>query len=304
MATPKIFLPLAAVRSVAAGLALLVGGAGCSSGGDGAPLALSPGSTSPEAGTDAGSDASSLTEEQLDACYQLDSQVSYRIESATGANEYPNTIATCTTDDDCVVVDDSTRCGKSCGVVIAKSHAASYARAVASADAALCGDVSDCPGATGACSAIGAAACYGGTCTFGLPAAWQSFVLETDTGGSGAALPAACSGTSCTLWTVTPDAKVSVTDGASTLRSATLSSADFATLDGVLRSAELRQQATSGTTCPRYEGTEHASESVVRSGIAVGGDVSSCVAGMFVGDAAAAYATNDYLQLYNVLKGY
>jgi hypothetical protein len=309
MVTSKSSLYIAAALPI---LALL--GAACSSSNDGSDGDVSApanggttGSTSSprDGGQDGGNyvDASSLDEEQLQACEQASEQVDEQIAQQTGAYQYGSALYDCTTDDDCVFVDDSTRCAQECGVIVSTSQAAAYARAVAAADSEFCGNVGPCPGA-GTCNQIRSAACYDNSCTFGFPAAWQSFVLEADTGGTGSTLPASCSGTSCTLWTVTPDAKVTVSNGSAILRTTALSSADFATLDGILRSSQFREEATSGVSCVEYTGPEHVSESVERGTVAIGGDVSSCVAGMFTGDSGVATPGNDYLDLYNVLKGY
>ncbi len=298
-----------ACLAVVVNVALSLLGAACSGNDDG---------SSPDGGTandvsgsvsegngDAGDagDASSLTDQQISACSNLAYQADYQIEQATGANTYPNDLYTCVTDDDCVLFDNSTKCARECGVVIATTHVAAYTAAIATANSGICANATGCPDVYTTCGANGVAACYSGSCTYGLPAAWQSFSVEADVGGSGSTLPATCSGTSCTLWTVTPDAKVSVSNGSATVRTATLSSADFATLDGILRSAQLRREETGGIGCVLYSGPTHASESIRRSDLQTGGDISSCIAGMLTPDAGPT-TTNDYLALYNVLKGY
>jgi hypothetical protein len=299
-----------ACLAVVVNVALSLLGAACSSNdegsspGGGAPNDAS-GSVSEGNGSDAGDagDASNLTQQQLDTCSSLAYQADYQIEQATGVYRYPNDLYTCVTDEDCVLFDNSTKCARECGVVIATTHVAAYAAAIATANGGICATASGCPGLYTSCGANGVAACYSGSCTYGLPAAWQSFSVEADVGGSGSTLPASCSGTSCTLWTVTPDAKVSVSNGSTTVRTATLSSADFATLDGILRSAQLRREETSGISCVLYSGATHVSESIRRSDLQTGADISSCVAGMLTADAGLT-PTNDYLGLYNVLQGY
>jgi hypothetical protein len=294
--------------TLAAGASLLLGvfAAACSSGTDSPAAADDPGgtgdtSTGGDAGTDGGD--SSLSQEQINACQQLQEQVTEQVEQATGEYQYPNTFDDCTTDDDCVVVSASTACGSACNQAIGKSHADAFNQAVAKANSQLCANVSGCPGET-YCSKLNTAACYSGSCTIGFPAAWESFALESDQGGSGSTLPVTCSGTGCTLWLLTPDAKVAVSNGGATVRTATLSSADFAVVDQILRSTEFRQSTYYGTSCVKYDGPQHVSEAVLRGDVLAGADVSSCVAGMIIGPDAAPTPTNDYLTLYNVLKGY
>jgi hypothetical protein len=296
--------------AVVVNVALSLLGAACSGSDDGSSPGGGtannvPGSGSEENRGDAGDagDAGGLTQQQRDSCSDVAEQADYQIEQATGTYVYPNDLYTCATDDDCVLFDNSTTCAKECGVVIAATHVAAYAAAIATVNSGICANATGCPVVYTNCGANGVAACYGGSCTYGLPAAWQSFSVEADVGGSGSTLPASCSGTSCTLWTVTPDAKVSVSNGSATVRTATLSSADFATLDGILRSAQLRREETGGISCVLYSGSTHVSESIRRSDLQTGADVSSCVAGMLTADGGAT-TTNDYLELYNVLKGY
>ncbi len=297
-----------ACLSVAAALTVAFAalGVACSSDDEGSARgagAASAPSASASNGDETDVDASSLTQQQLDTCSDLTNEAVQQIERATGAYSYPNYLYSCATDDDCVLFDPSTRCARECGVVIAKTHAADYAAAVATVNGGICATASGCPGVSGTCATNGAAACYSGACTYGLPAAWQSLAIETDTGGAGSTLPASCSGTSCTLWTVTPDAKVTVSDGSTTVRSATLSSADFATLDGILRSAQLRREQTGAINCILSSGPTHVSASIRRGDLLSGADVSSCVAGMLTDDAGPT-PSNDYRALYDVLKGY
>ena len=296
--------------TLAAGVSLFLGGAfvaACSSAGSDSPVDGNdpPGSGDTSITGDAGTNGgdSSLSQAQINACESLQSEVNQEVEQETGEYQYPDTIDDCTTDDDCVVVSASTACGTACDQAIGRSHAAAFEQAVARANSQFCANVNGCPG-DAYCSKINTAACYSGSCTIGFPAAWSSFALESDQGGSGSTLPVSCSGTGCTLWLLTPDAKVVVSSGGPTIRTATLSSTDFSVVDQILRSSEFRQAATDGTLCVKYDGPQHVSEAILRGDVLAGADVSSCVAGMIIGPDAAPTPTNDYLTLYNLLRKY
>jgi hypothetical protein len=298
---------MASIR-LAAGVSLLLGvlAAACSGGDDSTPVSDDPaGGGATVSGGDGGAGAgdSSLSQQQLNACSSLQDEVNQQVEQETGEDQYPNTLDDCTTDDDCVVVSASTACGIACDQAIGKTHAAAFNQAVAKANSQFCSNEVDCPGET-YCSKINTAACYSGTCAIGFTAAWSSFAIEADQGGSGSTLPVSCSGTDCTLWLLTPDAKVVVSNGSGTLRTVTVSSSDFSVIDQILRSTEFRQATVDGTLCVKYAGSQHASAAVLRGDVLAGADVSSCIAGMISGPDAAPTPSNDYLTLYDVLKKY
>jgi hypothetical protein len=140
-------------------------------------------------------------------------------------------------------------------------------------------------------------ACLNGTCADFLPAAWESFSLDQQPGASGFSTPPSCTaGTSCTLWTVTADARVAVTDAQGT-HAATLSASDFATVDGILRSVSFRQDLETGFNCDPSPGGQVISFDETRTGGGTEGtEVTGCV--------LTGPSGNGPQALYDVVKAY
>jgi hypothetical protein len=141
-------------------------------------------------------------------------------------------------------------------------------------------------------------ACVEGKCAEFPPAAWTSFAFDEQPATSGYSIPPMCAaGTTCSLWTVTPDAKVAVVDPQGT-HDATLSTADFATVDGILRSMAFRQNSNSnsGFMCGVHpSGTQGVAFDQSRGGRIQGVDVTGCV---------FATSGNDLQTLFDIVKTY
>jgi hypothetical protein len=229
-------------------------------------------------------------------CQTITDQAESQISQAYYASQPSNS---CSTDDDCVLFPNESDCTSSCGMVTNKAGAAAAQAAVDAANAGTCKTfVADgCVKEALPCASVGMAACLNNYCQSGFRAAWTSFSMESDTGGTGSSLPVACTGTSCTLWTVTPDGNIQTTTTTGT-KTARMASADFTAVDTLLKSSQFRQEVTSGVLCGTVTKgtTQHVSESVTRDTAEMGTDVTGCI--------TAGPAGNDYLALYNLVKGY
>jgi hypothetical protein len=207
----------------------------------------------------------------------------------------------CESDSDCTVGPASSDCTFGCsGPVTTATGASAIQAAIDHANSTACSDFKrdGCPPPLPPPCPSGpmGAACLNGTCADFPPAAWESFSLDQQPGASGFTTPPSCTAkTSCTLWTVTADARVAVTDAQGT-HQATLSASDFATVDGILRSVSFRQDLESGFSCDPSPGGQVISFDVTRNGGSEGMDVSGCV--------LTGPSGNDPQALYDVVKAY
>jgi len=197
----------------------------------------------------------------------------------------------CAVDSDCVVVDAEPRCVESCGdpTLVSQAGAAALASALATVNATIC--TSACPvGSALPCVAPdpaskGGPSCVNGTCAYYPVSAWLSVtLLEADSDP-----PTSCTtNTSCTTWVITPDGEIAV-NGVTT----SLSAADFATVDGLLRSAPLR---TSPPVCPSVSGADHIGFSITRpDGSSFSEDAIGCI---------QSTSANDLKTIYELAKSY
>jgi hypothetical protein len=234
------------------------------------------------------------------SCDTLSSQAENALATASASAE---TDRSCSTDDDCLLLQgDPASCVPGCGQIVNTAGAALVQSAASSASVmTLCAQFSaqGCQVAQPPCAFAGPAAqCVAGACTAGYPAAWSTLAVESDTSGASLGFPLQCEGTSCTLWTVTPDATVTTQEPSGATKTATLTSADFATLDGILRDTTFRQaQLTQQLGCDAAVGSQHVTVEIDRPD--AGGsteDVSGCITGGPSG--------NDWDQIYDVLQNY
>jgi hypothetical protein len=205
-------------------------------------------------------------------------------------------------DTDCSYASNDTACTYACGVLVNAAAATKLQAAIANANATVCPEftAAGCKDGPPPCAppiAGGLAACVSGVCKAFPPAAWDSFsIVRSDTDSYG--VPPTCApGGACTLWTLTPDGKLSVVDAKGS-HAVAMASSDFATVDAVLRSTTFRQESTTGWTCSAAPGGTFVSFDVARggSGEMTGFDVSGC--------ALAGPAGNDAKTLYDVIKAY
>ena len=234
-------------------------------------------------------------------CAERTSEASTLVAAAV-ANAQTDT--SCTNDDDCSWIDNSTDCSAACGgEVLNGVGAAAVASAVAQAGATACRDFrkDGCTVMYPPCPpprAGGTASCLNGVCASFPPAAWISASLEVqpgaDPGWSSSSL--SCSAPGCTLWTVTPDGQVLVSLGGA-MHAATLTSTDFATVDGILRDPTFRAiGVTIDPGCASPTGNGLADFTIARSNVTIGFEVSGCI--------DSGPAGNDFLQLYEVFQSY
>jgi hypothetical protein len=124
----------------------------------------------------------------------------------------------------------------------------------------------------------------------------MSFAFDQEPGANGFSTPPSCAaGTNCSLWTITPNAHVAVINPQGT-HDATLSTSDFATVDGIMRSMSFRQGEMTGFMCDPSPGGQIISFDESRTGGVEGQDVTGCV---LTGPSGNALQT-----LFNVVKGY
>lgn len=140
----------------------------------------------------------------------------------------------CTADEDCMLASEACTCCTSCGggPIIAKRNVPAFTDTVANVEATDCArfQAAGCRPGVVPCPPPppGAPTCVNGVCARGTPAAWTSFAFVELTAESGAGEERK----------VTPDGRLAVTNPT---RQATLSAADFAQADAILRSASFRQ---------------------------------------------------------------
>jgi hypothetical protein len=215
--------------------------------------------------------------------------------------ESASTNLACAIDSDCTVAPAGSDCTGACnGPITTLAGAASIQSAIEHVNATICATFKDencSPPAGGACpSGSLGVACVQGTCKDFPPAAWVSFAFSQQPGAVGFSSPPSCTaGTSCTLWTVTPYAHVSVVDSLGT-HEATMSTSDFATVDGILRSMSFRQSEMTGFTCDPSPGGQVISFDDSRGVDIEGWDATGCV--------LAGPSGNGIQALFDVVKGY
>lgn len=200
----------------------------------------------------------------------------------------------CTSDDNCSWISDDSDCTASCGALVNLKGAAAIASAVEQVNRDVCPNFTQagCQLVHPPCIAFPSlSACIAGICVNFPPARWKSLVIDRYVGG-GVRVPADCSvGSDCTVWTVTPDGAVAkLVAGAPSV--ATLSPADLAVVDGLLRSEEFRRKEMSGFPCP--EEPQHVSLQTTRDMSTSGQNIEGCLNGR---DA-------DLTTLYRIVSGY
>jgi hypothetical protein len=143
------------------------------------------------------------------------------------------------------------------------------------------------------------AACNWGQCSDFPPATWASFAIDERRGTdskSSSTPPSCLPGHDCTLWTITPDGIISKSTNG-TPSSAKLSTADFATLDGILRSVEFRaiyNKVPIG--CEPAPAGVRVSVVLVNQYGALESDQTGC--------ALIGPPDNDVMRLYDLVRGY
>ncbi len=169
-------------------------------------------------------------------CDALGAEAGAELASAAAAAD-----RSCATDTDCVYFARSPYCAIHCGgEVVSQSGAETLGGVVSNIERTVCTPV--CAETYPPCPFQPTwAACLDGVCTSFPPEAWESLSLELVNAEPGSAsVPLSCTGTGCTLWTVTPDGRVKIVRNGSTSTS-NVSATDFAVIDGTLRSMDFRQ---------------------------------------------------------------
>lgn len=204
----------------------------------------------------------------------------------------------CATDTDCVLASAATPCVASCGSVpISKAGATALGAAVAQA-AALCDTgcaepLPPCPDIT-EFAICANEACIGSSVP---PTGWVSLSVE-HASGAGVEVPATCAaGASCTLWTLTPDAAL-VVNASGVTHHATLSAADFQTVDGIVRTLAFRQNVAGNPawSCDAAPPGPTVSLDLTYTTATLGSDVTGCV--------EAGPAGNGPQTIFQVLSAY
>jgi hypothetical protein len=204
----------------------------------------------------------------------------------------------CQDDSDCTFADNSTVCTPGCGTLLSATGAAALRTAIEEVNTQECGTFaqSGCRVAVPPCTPPMSAACVDGTCAYFPPAAWSVFYLDQAPAGWGISSPPSCSaGLQCTEWKVTPDSQI-IVNRSGTRTSATLSAADFATVDGILRSKSFRQNESMGFQCGSGPSGPTIEFSIERQIGMTSLDASGCVNGGPEG--------NDAKRLFEVLNQY
>jgi hypothetical protein len=162
----------------------------------------------------------------------------------------------CETDDECVIVSGGSVCTHVCrSAVVSTRGAQTVQAAIDDVESGVCAgfDSEGCTILRSPCpSPPSGAACIDGACTNFPPEAWTSFAMEERRGAatSSSSTPPRCvAGEDCTAWKLTPDGMLEKTEGGME-SSASLSPADLAAIDGVLRSIAFRRLFDEGgPTC-------------------------------------------------------
>jgi hypothetical protein len=213
------------------------------------------GTGSADGGTkDAGDTVTTTTSDSGDAGSPSCSQ---EVTEANAALGDVALLTSCQVDSDCTWEPTPT-CLQSCGRgVVNQATAAALAPLVAQVNATIC--TPGCPSSEPPCvGGVGGPACLNGTCQVGIPTSWVSLLI-TDTGAS------------TTTWTVTPDG--TIVSSASGTKA--LSSADFATINGILTGGSLSQGPP---TCDQGATSGDIQFAITRpNGISMGFDGTACV---------------------------
>ncbi len=158
-------------------------------------------------------------------------------------------VESCQVDTDCAWAPIATCLSGGCGgLIVNQATASALAPAVAQVNATIC---------TAACTPIpppcvgtvGGPACLNGTCQDGVPTAWTSLQIQSIDAAVAVSpgVQLKCPGlTECTVWTITPDGTI-VNSGTG---AKTLSAADFATVNGILRGSSLGAETPSCDPAP------------------------------------------------------
>lgn len=207
----------------------------------------------------------------------------------------------CADDAECMFASNDTACSGACGVLVNRAGARALADAIGQANRTVCDRDRSCVALALPCippPGLGLASCIEGTCQSVPPPSWDSFTITQQMGPNlTVSIPPRCAPQAdCTLWALTPDAIVMVTKhGQLTTRQ--MSAADFATVDGILRSLPLRKlDSTAVATCDPPPSGQDVSITLSRSGPTTGRDITGCVLG--------GPADNVWSQLYAVVTAY
>jgi hypothetical protein len=188
--------------------------------------------TSNDTTLDAGSSDAGQTSQDNSSC-TLGTEAQNRLRDA--ATALTSKDLSCTTDDDCAFASTSCSCCGGCGgggYPIAAKDGPAYRAVVDDVEAKDCAPFreNNCPNVIPPCPPPAEAvvpACVGGACAFAPPPDWTSFSFEeiSPDGGAGEER------------TVTPGGQLTITNPS---RNATLSPADAADVDRILRSSSFR----------------------------------------------------------------
>jgi hypothetical protein len=127
--------------------------------------------------------------------------------------------------------------------------------------------------------------CKSGTCVFGKPGKW-THVWFIEGPRAGLSSPDVCADGSCTSRSLTPDGIVATVNPTKTSK---LSDADFAIVDGILRSESFRTCPTCG--CGSTTATTRVAYNETRTPpLSQGYDATGCVDGSSVSDLGRLYA--------------
>jgi hypothetical protein len=203
----------------------------------------------------------------------------------------------CASDDDCVFIGTPTACTYSCGGIFNQQGLAAVLPIIAAIATESCPEFirQGCAVLQPPCTAPSLVSCVAGTCQPFPPAKWISFAVVASPGQSVSAPPQCGPGEVCTVWTLTPDATLTknVRGLVSTKK---LAPADFAAVDGILRSLAFRTREKEGFGCGPRPPQGGFAFSLGREGTSVSGfDVSACV---------TAGADNDPARLVAILTAY
>jgi hypothetical protein len=172
--------------------------------------------------------------------------------------------------------------------------------AIAKANATICAQQPNCRGYGLPCpgSPITVPACIDGVCDGTIAAAaWAEAAFQEQPKTGVFSTPASCRADGCTLWTVTPDAKV-VIRTVHDSRTATLSNADFGYIDDALRGIPFRTfdfPQMLGCGASPAAGDDY-SLNLTRGTATTGIDVSGCV--------LAGAADNPVQHMFKLLQAY
>jgi hypothetical protein len=197
----------------------------------------------------------------------------------------------CQTDDDCFITPAETNCGGSCGTLVNRQAANAIAAAIGEINTDVCSAFMQqgCFRSIPPCVPRRAgAACVSGRCAEFPATLWRKLIVDRHAGTSVSIPPSCASGQDCTVWTVSPDRAVVKVDRGQ-YSTATLSEADFATLDGILRSLAFRGKELMGFQCGPPPATSNVSFAIERDFATTGFDVGACLAAQSDADAVNVY---------------